>query len=218
MNNRDMFSNNNNHDGEEDFNNSTNLIDLLLYSSMGIRNSNNNYQNDNINFFNLTGPQENIVYTRNVYRFDTPPSSTTTPTPTPTTTSSNGGRTLNPLNILLDSNFLLEETFNTLYDTYDIYFGNTFYENTINSLFEENRERELQRRENEYINFSSQRYDTLNSEIVKEQTECSICLTNFEKENMVSSTSCNHIFHHDCIKEWTHYKTSCPVCREELKK
>ena len=107
---------------------------------------------------------------------------------------------------------------NAVYDTYDIYFGNNIYDNAINRLFEENRERDLERREDEYINFSSQRYDTLNSEIVKKQTECSICLTEFEKENMVSSTSCNHIFHHDCIKEWTHYKTSCPVCREELKK
>jgi hypothetical protein len=232
MNNQNnMFSNINE---EEEFNNSANLIDLLLYSSMGIRDINNNYRNDNINFFNLTDPQENIVYTRNIYRFDEPVStttsySTTTPastttsysttTPASTTTSySTRNRLISPLSILSASNYILEETMNAVYDTYDIYFGNNIYDNAINRLFEENRERDLQRREDEYINFSSQRYDTLNFENIKEQKDCSICLTDFEKENMVSVTLCKHVFHHDCIKEWTHYKSNCPVCREELKK
>jgi len=214
-----MFSNIINNE-EEEFNNSANLIDLLLYSSMGIRDINNNYRNDN-NFFNLTVPQENIVYTRNIYRFDELPVSTTNQSSTnqsSTNQSSTTNRYISPLSILSASNFILEETMNAVYDTYDIYFGNNIYDNAINRLFEENRQGELQRREDDYINFSSQRYDTVNSEFVKEQTECSICLTEFEKENMVSSTLCNHIFHHDCIKEWTHYKSSCPVCREELKK
>ena len=45
--------------------------------------------------------------------------------------------------------------------------------------------------------------------------ECIICFENMSYN--IKILSCKHIFHHDCIKEWTHYKSNCPVCREELK-
>ena len=205
-----MFSNDNNqndnnqNDSEEEIHNSaSNLIDLLLYSSMNIHN--NNYETNNTN---------NHVYTTNFYSFNTSP-----------ITRSSSRLSRRSRNIFdTASNFLLEETFNTLFDTtYGIDFINdniydNIYESTINRSFEENRDKELQRKEDEYINFDFQRYDTLTwGEIIKEQKECAICLNDFEKENMISITLCKHIFHHDCIKEWTHYKSNCPVCREELK-
>lgn len=65
------------------------------------------------------------------------------------------------------------------------------------------------------INFTAQRYDTL-SKKQQETTECSICLVEYEKADMVSITKCNHIFHNKCIEEWSHYKHDCPVCRKDL--
>lgn len=65
------------------------------------------------------------------------------------------------------------------------------------------------------MSFPSQRHDTL-LEKQRDVTECAICLVDFEKTDMVSVTNCNHVFHNECIQEWSHYKHDCPVCREEL--
>ena len=49
------------------------------------------------------------------------------------------------------------------------------------------------------------------------ETECPICMEVFEVGDCVSwsaSTSCNHVFHHDCIKEWLLRRIGCPYCRE----
>ena len=168
-----------------------------MYSNQNI----DNEEEFNMLLYNFTGiynddknllSENNISYT-NLYNFNTSPISV---------------RSRNTI-----ANRLLEETFNTILSN-DLY--DSIYERTLNTSFEENRERELERKEDKYINFTCQRYDILPLKIIKEQTECSICLSNFEKENMVSITSCKHIFHHDCIKEWTHYKSNCPVCREDL--
>ena len=53
-------------------------------------------------------------------------------------------------------------------------------------------------------------------------TSCSICLENFvENESMVSLTSCNHIFHYDCLKKWSEKNTGhfkCPNCNYDFLK
>lgn len=74
--------------------------------------------------------------------------------------------------------------------------------------------KEIERTES-LISFTSQRHDTL-LEKQREITECSICLIDFEKSDMVSITKCNHVFHNKCIEEWSHYKHDCPVCRDDL--
>lgn len=66
------------------------------------------------------------------------------------------------------------------------------------------------------IKISSSRYETLDEKIQNENKNCSICIIDFEKEDKISITNCNHIFHTDCITEWGKYKTECPICREKL--
>ena len=55
--------------------------------------------------------------------------------------------------------------------------------------------------------------------IDKNETDknCCICLSDFKADDNVSVLSCKHLFHHDCIVEWSMYKINCPVCRENLK-
>lgn len=48
--------------------------------------------------------------------------------------------------------------------------------------------------------------------------ECSICMEPFQVNQIVSWSSqstgrCNHVFHHECIKEWLLRHTDCPCCR-----
>ena len=43
---------------------------------------------------------------------------------------------------------------------------------------------------------------------------CQICLEEFQVGDRVSwSTSCNHVYHLSCIKEWLLKKKDCPYCR-----
>jgi hypothetical protein len=46
--------------------------------------------------------------------------------------------------------------------------------------------------------------------------ECSICLDNYKKDDMIIILSCNHNFHEPCLKEWTKNNNSCPHCRENI--
>ncbi|XVE93025.1 hypothetical protein REPUB_Repub01dG0154400 [Reevesia pubescens] len=47
---------------------------------------------------------------------------------------------------------------------------------------------------------------------------CSICLVEFEKEDVVSQLQkCGHMFHMKCIEKWVeHYQFTCPLCRSFL--
>lgn len=49
----------------------------------------------------------------------------------------------------------------------------------------------------------------------KIDNNCSIC---FEKlsDDILGITSCNHIYHHKCIREWISNSKSCPLCRKSI--
>jgi hypothetical protein len=91
--------------------------------------------------------------------------------------------------------------------------------NIENNMIDEVIERTLnettiERKENDFINFDSIKYKKLSEDHDK---ECSICLINFEDDNDVCLTQCNHLFHNNCITEWSRYKKDCPICRKNLK-
>jgi hypothetical protein len=46
--------------------------------------------------------------------------------------------------------------------------------------------------------------------------ECSICLENYKKGDMIIILSCDHGFHESCLKEWFNNNNSCPHCRENI--
>jgi len=49
-------------------------------------------------------------------------------------------------------------------------------------------------------------------------TECSICLCNINTSTTYTETQCNHLFHNTCLLKWKHTgKTTCPVCRADIK-
>lgn len=95
---------------------------------------------------------------------------------------------------------------------------NTFINDPIDTVLQQsfNEQQDNLTRTNRVIMISSQRFDTLDEQIMNNNKSCSICITDFEKEDMISITNCNHIFHTDCIKEWGKYKPECAMCREPL--
>jgi hypothetical protein len=50
------------------------------------------------------------------------------------------------------------------------------------------------------------------------ETDCAVCLGEFELEEMVRELPCDHIFHNDCILNWFIKAKSpaCPLCRSIL--
>jgi hypothetical protein len=46
--------------------------------------------------------------------------------------------------------------------------------------------------------------------------ECSICLENYKKDDMIIILACTHNFHESCLKEWSQNNNSCPHCRENI--
>jgi len=47
---------------------------------------------------------------------------------------------------------------------------------------------------------------------------CTICTENIilDQKIYIPKKCCKSIFHYNCIKEWTKYKQTCPICRKIL--
>jgi hypothetical protein len=46
--------------------------------------------------------------------------------------------------------------------------------------------------------------------------QCSICLSEYEKDDLVTLLKCDHIYHIDCINNWIKNNSKCPVCKYDL--
>lgn len=59
--------------------------------------------------------------------------------------------------------------------------------------------------------------DRKNEELMEESC-CSVCLVEFDKEDLVSKLpKCGHVFHFDCIESWVNCNQfTCPLCRSFL--
>ncbi|CAI5479806.1 unnamed protein product [Closterium sp. Yama58-4] len=47
--------------------------------------------------------------------------------------------------------------------------------------------------------------------------ECAVCICDFNGGELVRSLPCTHRFHVSCIDHWLADRTTCPVCRVDLK-
>jgi hypothetical protein len=76
----------------------------------------------------------------------------------------------------------------------------------------DNNPQQLERNEEVVLDINNIVYSTTD----KTGTECPICCSNFTDTEIVSITNCNHYFHSNCLVEWGHYNTACPVCRTNI--
>lgn len=54
------------------------------------------------------------------------------------------------------------------------------------------------------------------SELRTEQTECVVCLSEFQDGDRIRALQCDHIFHADCVDEWLGRDSHCPLCRNSF--
>ena len=108
------------------------------------------------------------------------------------------------------------QNYNYIYNPFSL-FNYVFYD-PIEEVLQEslNMQPDGLEKTDHIIIINSTRYETLDEKIKEENKNCSICIVDFENEEKISITNCNHIFHTDCITEWGKYKTECPICREKL--
>jgi hypothetical protein len=54
--------------------------------------------------------------------------------------------------------------------------------------------------------------------IEKAEGNCSICIQEIVHEQKVIILKCSdkHVFHENCIKEWTAIRKTCPICRAKI--
>ncbi len=52
----------------------------------------------------------------------------------------------------------------------------------------------------------------------KKDDLCSVCLIEFEMEDLVRKTICDHLFHKECLEQWLKKHENCPICRKNLSK
>ncbi|GKY99787.1 hypothetical protein MPSEU_000932500 [Mayamaea pseudoterrestris] len=58
-------------------------------------------------------------------------------------------------------------------------------------------------------------HETTESDYMEDK-ECPICMSAFKVNEIVSwspNEQCNHVYHHECIKEWLLRHSDCPFCR-----
>lgn len=47
---------------------------------------------------------------------------------------------------------------------------------------------------------------------------CSICLSDYEKGEELTTLPCLHRFHKDCVSKWLPLNRTCPVCKHDIRK
>ena len=48
------------------------------------------------------------------------------------------------------------------------------------------------------------------------ESNCKICLMDYEMEQPITYLPCIHSFHEICIKTWIKANPNCPVCRKKI--
>merc|ERR1712154_276233 len=49
-----------------------------------------------------------------------------------------------------------------------------------------------------------------------EQTNCQICMEDFEEGDELRTLPCFHLFHAKCVDQWLKVNSICPTCRHKI--
>jgi hypothetical protein len=56
-------------------------------------------------------------------------------------------------------------------------------------------------------------WSQLKANAPKSNSDCSICLSDFESNDIVLQLPCHHVFHSTCVLPWLNENNICPTCR-----
>ena len=60
--------------------------------------------------------------------------------------------------------------------------------------------------------------EVIYSSIIHRNTDCAICITDYDTDSKVYVTECNHVYHYDCFTQFIQNnnfsnRCNCPLCR-----
>jgi hypothetical protein len=47
-------------------------------------------------------------------------------------------------------------------------------------------------------------------------TNCTICLCDYEDKEKLKKLKCEHMFHNECLNNWLDKEKVCPICKNEV--
>lgn len=56
----------------------------------------------------------------------------------------------------------------------------------------------------------------INKNEIKSSIKCAICLDNIINIKSLEITTCNHLYHKNCLHAWINKKDNCPMCRNNI--
>lgn len=89
------------------------------------------------------------------------------------------------------------------------------YSSEISSVSQD--ERYFSIEENESLSKQDQK-KLKKCKIGESKSNCTICLEQYKKNQVIQILPCHHKFHHKCLKPWFKTSTCCPLCRMDIKK
>ena len=106
------------------------------------------------------------------------------------------------------------------FDNVNIYFGHMNYDAMIEEVLNRSFESDiiLPTPHIEEVIIFSHRYRKIKSKLrYKDEISCSICLSEYIDEDRIAcNLKCKHIFHKECLREWSKISIKCPICRGEM--
>lgn len=56
-----------------------------------------------------------------------------------------------------------------------------------------------------------------NSMLNSEDKLCSICMCDYDEGEELLMLDCSHRYHIECISKWLEKKTTCPICKRDIR-
>lgn len=123
----------------------------------------------------------------------------------------------------INDNINIYNNFDRFRDSFQIQSNlqTSFLNSIIEVLFGDNLNQTF---EDVKVTLTQEEFDKFNNiKLTKENfekynTQCNICIDEYNIDDIIVELSCKHIFHKECIKNWLCKENiSCPVCRKDCR-
>lgn len=95
------------------------------------------------------------------------------------------------------------------------------FDYVVNTTFLDFTYTELNELNDVKVTLTKEQFDKFEKKKVSESnklTNCSICMDNYELDEIIVTLKCNHVYHENCIENWLcNQKVTCPICRKDTR-
>ena len=127
--------------------------------------------------------------------------------------------TLNSENLDINNSSFRDDLYNRINNNYNINFDESdsflLFDLLSNSSQDNNIKKIISKED--LNNYKINIFNNIDKKKCIFSENCSICYTDFQKNDFVRIMGCKHIYHKDCIDQWLlRYENTCPICKKNL--